>query len=60
MGSSGETVQIDHLIRVLGQVAPLEIDRRALPGSDSEFSTRLETGIDCDFVFKDSILVGNL
>ena len=26
----------------------------------SEFGTRFETGVDCDFVFQDSLLIGNL
>ena len=26
----------------------------------SEFGTRFETGVDCDFVFHDSLLIGNL
>ena len=55
-------VDIGHLLRVLDQVNPVDFDRRPLPGSElsPEFSSRFETGIDCDFVFGDSILVGNL
>ena len=55
--------EIGSLIRILSGVNPVEVDRRPLPGSEdpeSEFSSRLETGIDCDFVFRDSILIGNL
>ena len=56
-----ETVE-PALRRVLDVVNPVEFTVRPLPGSDldPEFSSRFETGIDCDFVFKDSIIVGNL
>ena len=52
--------EIVELVRVLGSVCPLEIEQRAMPGSSPEFPSRLDTGIDCDFVFRDLILVGNL
>ena len=55
-------VDIGPLLRVLDEVNPIDFERRPLPGSDQspEFSSRFETGIDADFVFADSILVGNL
>ena len=52
--------EIVELVRVLGSVCPLEIEQRPMPGSSPEFPSRLDTGIDCDFVFRDLILVGNL
>ncbi len=53
--------EIKPMLQVLSEVIPREVDQRSLPGSDDpEFSSRLETGIDCDFVFQDSILIGNL
>ena len=59
---AGADVGVGDLLRVLGEVHPTEFERRPLPGSDlgPKFSSRFETGIDCDFVFRDFILVGNL
>ena len=52
--------EIVDLVRVLGSVCPVEIEQRPMPGSSPEFPSRLDTGIDCDYVFRDLILVGNL
>ena len=52
--------EIVELVRVLGSVCPLEIEQRPMPGSSPEFPSRLDTGIDCDFVYRELILVGNL
>ena len=57
----------EELEAVLSRVQPrvTELNDRPLPGLEdcnaaSEFGTRYSTGVDCDFVFRDSILVGNL
>jgi hypothetical protein len=36
------------------------MDRRPNPGSAGAFASRFDSGIDCDLVFKNSILIGNL
>ena len=59
-----ETSIFEDLKSILETVKPREPDLdRKLPWPPSEiqqFSTRIETGVDCDFVFQDSLLIGNL
>ena len=55
----------EDLKSVLETVQPIEteLNKRSLPWPDSElqkFGTRYETGVDCDFVYQDCLLVGNL
>ena len=55
----------EDLKRVLETVHPYEkeLNKRPLPWPSTEsqnFGTRYETGVDCDFVFQGTLLIGNL
>lgn len=53
---------IDELLQILSQVHPkeTELNKRPIPGIEADFGTRYSTGVDCDFVFEEKILLGNL
>lgn len=58
---------IDELQAVLQRVHPqiTELNQRPLPGCTAaagfeDFGTRYDTGVDCDVVFQDNLLIGNL
>lgn len=55
---------IDQLQAVLQTVEPsiTELNQRPLPSAAGleDFGSRYDTGVDCDVVYQDNLLIGNL